>query len=200
MSGYTMTQGELLYSADLAGTVSVVSASAVTCTQGYPPIVVPGGYFANISSYRTSSLILEFGGLLIATSVVPTFTFSVGSSTADTYASTAPWATFQTFTPTITTGCWFDARLHFAMRTLPLQATASTTLGTVSGHGKLEAYLAGTVGASFIVSAPGPAASYSPSQTIDTTIQQYLWPSILLGAGTAGNTITMEYIKLYGQN
>ncbi len=205
MSGYTMTQGELLYAWDGAGTASVPATTpgASICV-GAPAIVVPGGFFSNVGSYRTSSLKLVIKGLYICTATIPTWQIIIGSNTSDTWQSTSPWVSMTAFTPaSANTGAWFRIDLDFACRTLPLNTSTSTpTLATVSGHGLFTVY--GTATASettpLTYSMPTASSTYSPSQTIDTTLQQYLFPSLVLGAATAGNTLTAESIKLYGEN
>ena len=205
MSGYTMTQGELLYSCDIAGTVSVPTTTpGANAMLGYPPIVVPGGYFANIgTSYRTSSLVLEWGGLFIATATVPTFEIRIGNNQSDTWTGATPWATTGVIAaPSANTGAWFDCRIHFAMRTQLLGTSTTPTLAAVSAHGVFMIY--GTATATELTpqcwSLPVAASTYSTIATIDTSVQQYLWPTVSLGAATAGNTLTTEYCKLYGQN
>jgi hypothetical protein len=198
MSGYTMTQGELLYSVDAAGTVTANQTAAQPFTVGYPPVVIPGGFFANATeAYRQSSLRLECGGLLIATATVPTFTVSLGSATSDGFSSSNALVTSGTFTPVASTGVWFEMNVHLAVRTLPIQTISGVTNATVSAHGWFDVlYLSSPVRYSL----PAPAASYSPAGTIDTSIQQYLYPTLTLGTATSGNTLTLEYLKLYGEN
>ena len=43
----------------------------------------------------------------------------------------------------------------------------------------------------------GPRLS---AATIDVDQQIFLWPYLTLGAATAGNTVTMQMAKLYGEN
>jgi hypothetical protein len=198
MSGYTMTQGELLYSVDAAGTVTAIQTAEQPFTVGYPPVVIPGGFFANSSeAYRQSSLRLQCGGLLIATATVPTFSIRAVAATSDAFAATSAFVTSGTFTPVATTGVWFEMNLHIAVRTLPIQTISGVTLATVSAHGWFDVlYLSSPVRYSL----PAPAATYTPAGTIDTSVQQYLYPTLALGAATAGNTLTIEYLKLYGEN
>jgi hypothetical protein len=199
MSGYTMTQGELLFSYDVAATISVVSASAVTITAGWPEIAVPGGFFSNVGSVKTSSLHMHFGGLLLATATVPTFVFGVAMSSASPASFPAPSgtnivATTTSQTPTASTGSFFEADLHMELAT-PLGIGGAST---VRAHGMMWC---DTFASPFFVSFPPKGTTFTPTCTIwDWSIQQYLWPYILLGAATAGNQVTLEYLKLYGEN
>jgi hypothetical protein len=205
MSGYTMTQSELLYSCDIAGTVSVPTTTpGANAMLGYPPIVIPGGYFANPgTSYRSSSLLLEWGGLFIATATVPTFEIRIGFNQSDTWSATNVIATTGVVAaPSANTGAWFDCRLHIATRSQLIGTSTTPTLAAFSAHGVFSIW--GTATATELTpqtwSLPVAAATYTPVGTFDTTVQQYLWPSVSLGAATAGNTLTTEYCKLYGQN
>jgi len=46
-----------------------------------------------------------------------------------------------------------------------------------------------------------PAGSGNASfTTYDKQLAYYLWPYLTLGAATAGNTVTTQYGKLYGEN
>src|ERR1700734_3133098 len=88
MSGFTMTQTELLYAYYGAGTVSVPTTTpGSSMTLGYPPITVPGGYMSSVGE-RSSSLKLMGGGIAIITATVPTWQFSLWATTAQP----ATWA------------------------------------------------------------------------------------------------------------
>lgn len=194
MSGITMTQNELLHSVYQAHTTSVPSASAVTITAGQPEIVVPAGYMAALGK-RSSSLCLKFGGYMTATAVVPTFAFGLARTafaTPPAFSAATPLATISnTITPTAATGS-FDAIFEIGLRTLGLGNTS-----TVWCSGRVK---------------PSPALSASEwwlnplgaGGTTDTAWQSdqeyYLWPYLTLGAATAGNTVTVQYVKLYGEN
>lgn len=197
MSGYKPVGAELLYAACPAGTVSVVSASAVTITAGYPAIEVPPGYFDKTGGPWTSSLKFLMGGLLIATATVPTFNFGlyagVQSTSAPAFATTNTIVTTGTFTPTATTGCMCEMVVEILVRSIGLGIVS-----TLVGWGKLTGSAVNTAG---YTSLPANAATYSPTATaIDVTQGLVLWPGLTLGAATAGNTFTAEYVKLYGEN
>ena len=84
MSGYTGTQGELLYSVSQASTpvtTPTVSPGA-SMTPGLPPIQVPGGFMANSAGTRASALVLKMWGLMTATATVPTWGFSLSYTSA----------------------------------------------------------------------------------------------------------------------
>lgn len=198
MSGYTMTQGELLYSYDAAATISVVSASAQTISATYPEIAVPGGFFSNAGSIKTSSLRARFGGLLVATGG-PTFTFGLAYSNASPASFPAPSGTniigvSTANTIASTTGAMWWADVDMEIRS-PIGLAGSST---IAPHGMV---FCSAMASPFFASIPATATTYTPTCTIwDWSIQQYIWPYILLSAATAGNQVTLEYFKLYGEN
>jgi hypothetical protein len=203
VSGFTMTQTELLYAYYGAGTVTTPTTTpGSSMILGYPPIVVPGGYMSNVGQH-SSSLKLVGGGLFIATATVPTFQFSLFFTTAQPAAfSAAGTAVGQTgiqAAPAATTGCPFEMEWNIGLRTLALGAASTPVCW---GHVRLLYAGAGTVeSTNYTLSVPAPAASYSPTLTAWPMDQQvYLWPTLSLGAATAGNTTTMEWLKLYGEN
>ena len=211
MSGATMTQTELLYAYFGAGTVSVPTTTpGSSMTLGYPPITVPGGYMSSAGEH-SSSLKLVGGGLLIATATVPTFQFSLWR----TMAQPAAWAasgsavlvgqTAILAAPAATTGCWFDMEWNIGLRTPGVVASAgSSASSTVTCIGKVsitEVAILSTAGDDLVGTIPAAGATYTPTDTTWPQDQQvYLWPTLSLGAATAGNTTTMEWLKLYGEN
>ena len=151
------------------------------------------------------------GGLLIATATVPTFQFSLWR----TMAQPAAWAasgsavlvgqTAILAAPAVTTGCWFDMEWNIGLRTPGVVASAGTSASsTVTCIGKVsitEVAILSTAGDDLVGTIPAAGATYSPTDTTWPQDQQvYLWPTLSLGAATAGNTVTMEWLKLYGEN
>jgi hypothetical protein len=205
MSGFTMTQAELLYAYFGAGTVSVPTTTpGSSMTLGYPAVTVPAG-FMSATGERSSSLKLVGGGLLIATATVPTFQFSLWR----TMAQPATWAasgaavlvgqTAIAAAPTATTGCWFEMEWNIGLRTAGVVSGGSSATSTVICNGKVSVWPA--FNGAEIYTIPAAASSYSPTDTTWPQDQQvYLWPTLSLGAATAGNTTTLEWLKLYGEN
>jgi hypothetical protein len=204
MSGFTQTTNELLYAYYGAGTVSTPTTTpGSSMTLGYPEVIVPGGYMSN-NGLHSSSLKLVGGGLFIATATVPTFQFSLWSTTAQPAAFSASTGLVVGQTgimtaPAATTGCPFEMEWNIGLRTLGLGAASTVVCW---GHVRLLYAGAGTVeSTNYTLSVPAPGATYAPSDTSWPTDQQvYLWPTVSLGAATAGNTVTMEWMKLYGEN
>lgn len=196
MSGFKPVGAEVLYSCYQAGTVSVPTASAVTITAGYPAIEIPPNYFSNGTGTWASSLKFKMGGLLIATATVPTFNFAlyaaVQSTSAPAFATTINLAQTGTFTPTATTGATMEVELDIGLRTPALGAGSSVVC-----WGKA---VCSALNAAGMVPFPANAATYTPVATVDITQGLVLWPGLTLGAATAGNTFTAEYVKVYGEN
>jgi hypothetical protein len=212
MSGYQPVGAELLYSYFGAGTVSVPTVTpGSSMTLGYPPITVPGGYMKNSGSWA-SSLKLVGGGLLITTATVPTFQFSLWR----TMAQPATWAasgsavlvgqTAISTAPGVSTGAPFEMEWNIGLRTAGVVSGGSDATSTVVCFGKVWSYAAQLTSAAgppsdFVLPVPAVGATYSPTDTTWPMDQQvYLWPTLSLGAATAGNTATMEWLKLYGEN
>lgn len=204
MSFYTGTNNELLYASFGAGTASTPTASpGSSMINGYPAIIIPGGFMSRTGTL-SSSLLFECGGLLIATATVPTWQvfFYLTSATPAAWGSTVTLGSSATWTPTATTGCWFTMRVHIGLRTLgTVAAGGNTATSTVVCIGEMRYELAAASTATVNTIPVSPATTYSPALTAwEPDLQYFLWPSLSLGAGTAGNTITMEYAKLYGEN
>jgi hypothetical protein len=191
MSGYTMTQMELLHAYYGAATTSVVSASGVTITAGTPEIVVPAGYMSTLGK-RSSSLKLKLGGFITATATVPTFSFGLAYTAfaaPPVFANTPVLATTtNTVTPTAGTGA-FRMECEIGLRTMGLgNASTVVTHGVVdSNQFTNNLQLA-------------PTGSGNTVTNWQSDQEYYLWPFILLGAATAGNTVSVQYQKLYGEN
>ena len=205
MSGYTMTQGELLYSVNQASTVvttPTVSPGA-SLIPGLPPIVVPGGYMANAGGHRQSSLKLELWGLLTATATVPTWGFSLYTTSAvpPVWAATNLLATVTSnFTPIAGTAPIY-MRWDIGIRTEGAYGANSTVV--CMGYALCPlfpqgAQVAAGVSAGQVYSPP--AGTLGNTTTWETDLQYFLWPTLFCSAATALNSITTEIVKLYGEN
>jgi hypothetical protein len=207
MSGYTMTQTELLFScsqASTAVTTPTVSPGA-SMTPGLPPITVPAGYMANSSGQRASSLCLKLWGVLTATATVPTWGFSLSYTSAQpaVWAGTPLMATASTaFTPIAGTAPWY-MQWDIGYRTPDPQGSPAT--GVVVAFGfwwcplfPQGAQVAAGVSAGAVWSPP--AGTLGNATAWDPNLQYYLWPTLFCGAATANNFVTVQLTKLYGEN
>jgi hypothetical protein len=192
MSGFTQTTNELLYAFYGAATTSVPSTSAVSTTIATPEIVVPAG-FMSVTGKRSSSLLLEMGGYLTATATVPTWSFGVGYtsySIPPSFTATPVCTPTAAVAPTAGSGSW-NLHLKMGLRTLGF-GNASTI------------WASGIVTSNLFAAAP---RVFNPAGTGGTTVtnwqsdtEYYLWPYLTLSAATAANTVTTQYVKLYGEN
>jgi hypothetical protein len=203
VSGFTQTTDELLYAFYGAATTSVPTTSpGATITAACPPIEIPANIFTNVGS-RSTSLRLEIGGLATATATIPTFQFflyiAVATTSAPAFATTTTLGSTPTFTPgQAATNFPWDGVAHIGLRTLALGAASTITCqGFFESYAFTTAAYSATAGPKVFMPATG---AYSPLATYDTTQTYLLWPALSLGAATAGNTVTVEYIKLYGEN
>ncbi len=209
MSGYTMTQMELLYCCAQASTpvtTPTVSPGA-SMMPGLPPIQVPAGYMKNGTGTMASSLCLKIWGLLTATATVPTYGFSLSYTSSNTWAGTPLLATATSAIPAPTAGTApFYMQYDIAYRTPnPLGAGASPT-GVVVASGYIVCPLFATTQGAAGTGLVGGMAFMPPSGTLgnatawDPNVAYYLWPTIFCGAATALNSVTTEIVKLYGEN
>jgi len=190
MSGFKPVGVEVLFATYAAATVSSVSASPVTITAGWPAIIIPAGYFSNTGDWA-STLRFRMGGFLTATATIPTFSWGLAIATTSTFATTSILATATAATaPTSATSFTWKFEAEIGLRTLGASG-ANSTLVT---HGEINTN-------AFAANAQlAPGGSGNTFTTYDKTLQYWLFPYLTLGAATAGNTVTAQYGKLYGEN
>ena len=185
---------ESFWSYAQAATTSVPTASAVTMTAGWPTITIPAGFFQKLGD-KTSSARLELQGGLTATATIPTFAFGLAWTQANpgTFsASNLLHAISANNTPGgAVTLAQVKFRWDISLRTLGLGA-ASTLVCT--GDVDCPSGFASP----FKLTMPASNGSKTSATTIDITQPIYLWPYITLGAATAGNSVTLDWGKLYG--
>ena len=194
MSQYFPPGTELLHSFYGAATTSVPAAAAATITAGIPEVIVPASYMTGLGK-KSSSLCLKFGGYMTATATVPTFAFGLAYTafaTPPAFSASTILATLSnTITPTAATGS-FEAEMNLGLRSMGL-GNAST----IWASGRVWASPALTTSVWWL----NPLGAGGTTVTTWQTDQEYyLWPYLTLGAATASNTVTVQYIKLYGEN
>jgi len=194
VSGYGEWPTECLFSTGLAGTTTTPTAGAVNLVAGWPPIVIPGNYFTRTGA-NTRCLRFAFNFLLTATATVPTFAFSLytTSVTPPAFAATNLMCTAtSTVTPTAGSNyeCWMEGDMF--LRTLALGA--GSTIVT-SGRVRCPSGFPSP----FELTLP-PTGTGNTFATWDSQQQYFLWPALTLGAATAGNTATAQWGKVWGEN
>jgi hypothetical protein len=193
MSGYTMTMTEVLYSNWGPASTTTPTASAVSMISGIPEIIVPGGFMA-VTGRRSSTMRLRMGGLLTATSVIPTFTFGVSYTSAipGAFSASAVLATSAAITPNAGTNFEWFMDLDIGLRTLTPGAAS-----TVVAMGSIESMAGFPSPNEFTLPTTGTVTGVT---AWEADLQYFLWPYVTLSAATAGNTVTVEFVKLYGEN
>lgn len=190
MSGYKPVGTEILFATFQAATISSVSASAVTITAGWPGIIIPAGYMVNDRGDWCSSLMFKIGGFMTATATVPTWSLGLAITTTSTFSAATPLAT-ATLATAPTAGSWsWKMACEIGLRQLVIGAAS-----TIMCHGAVD----GGAWTANLQLAPAGSGNV-PFTTYDKTLNYYLWPYLTLGAATAGNTVTAQYGKLYGEN
>jgi hypothetical protein len=189
MSGYSQTTDELLYAFYGAATTTTITVTPQTLIATYPEIIIPGG-FMQVVGKRSSSLRLKMGGIFTATATIPTFT--VGLEVTPSGGNIL--VTSGTFTPAASTNQPWALEVEIGLRTLSVAAAS-----TVGAMGELRASTLTAAANTGAVPLPAPGA-YAPNTAWESDLQYFLWPYLTLGTATAGNTMTTEYVKLYGEN
>ena len=192
MSGYTNTVFEELYSSFAAATTTTPAAAAASITAGLPPLVIPGGYMGKLGN-QCSSLRVMMGGQMTATATVPTWLFGIAFTSAvpPAFSAATPLGATAAFTPVAGAGAYFWAQIDIGLR-----AIAPGAASTVVTIGKFEGPLFPSPFYQTL-----PATNIAPAvATWETDLQYFLWPYVTLGAATAGNTVSLHWAKIYGEN
>lgn len=190
MSRFGNTDYELYQSYSGPATTTTPTAAAVSMVAGLGPLIVPGAALGGLGS-KASSWRLRLTGLATATATVPTWKMGVAKTLTSTAAFTGGFET-PTFTPAVVTAAlwWLDFELTY--RTL-----SQTNTGVVVVSGEVRG--SSLIASPFSQTIP---ASNGTNTWSDWDIAQtyYLWPYLTLSAATAGNTVTVQTAKLYGEN
>jgi hypothetical protein len=145
---------------------------------------------------QASSLKLVIEGGLTATATIPTFAFLLYMSQANPAAFSTTnqlHAISGTNTPGgAVTLARFRAEWHVKLRALGAPGANSTLV--TSGWVESLAFAS-----PFKVSCPATNTAVTFT-TFDPQQVMYLWPAIILGAATAGNTVTPDWAKLYAES
>jgi hypothetical protein len=104
------------------------------------------------------------------------------------------------FTPgSAVTAGWFDLEADIFLRTLALGAASVLfTRGSIrAGQFAPAAYSATNSDKQTL---PATNVSGASTAAIDVDQPLFIWPYMTLGAATAGNTVTVQSMKVYGEN
>jgi hypothetical protein len=193
MSFYTGTQTEVIYSGPPANFPAAGVSSAATvntmvgATGDYSQPLIPGGFF---QQGRTNQLVtVEFYGSCSATTAT-TAVFALG---LDTAYNTIGGSTLLTF---------------------PAMTVTSYSSGTVAGYAVIQnrgsGYGASSVSTNLLTSgyvlgygnstSTSVAAGPTALQTIDFSVNQWLYLTILFSGSSASNSFTLEQVVVRGEN
>lgn len=185
---------ELIYASSQVGTTTTPAAAAASMIAGLEPIVVKGGFMNAASGSKASSLHLQCILECTTTATIPTFKFGLSKTTAQpaAFSGTGGIET-TTFTPPNALTAIQVLIDYYLMYRTPSQVAGSTV--SVKGF----------VTAPQLV--PSPFAITIPTNNGTSTwtdwevdLPYFLWPYVTLGAATAGNTVTMQQVRMFGES
>jgi len=192
MSFLTGTGVELLYGSHTVGTQLATFTTEDSLQKTLPPIIIPAGFFYNLSSL-SKNIHAKWTGRL-GTTGTPTFTFTVRLLTAATWSA----AGVAVASAAITAGSGvtlapFEVEMDIMCKGLVAGATGLTLdmMGFVRGGTALAA-----TGGVYSI----PAANTAFTVTVDNSVTQYLFLSATCGTSNASNLVQCEMIRVYGDN
>lgn len=201
MSGVTGTLFEGLYAEAQAATTTTPAAAAASVIAGLPSIEVHPGYFTKLGK-QTSSLRMVLRGQLTTTATIPTWQFGVAWTQGMPAAFSAANVISATAVRTpgsALTGAWWFWEYDIGLRTLGLGAASQLVgAGSIMCEALRPAAYSATQSDEW--SMPATGGTGLSAATIDVDQPVFLWPYVTLGAATAGNTVTTQLVKLYGEN
>jgi len=201
VSGFTGTIFEELYSCALAATTTTPAASAASITVGYPAIKADAKFFVKLGEQH-SSLRFVARGQLTTTATIPTWQFGLAWTQAlpAAFSATNVLAATAVRTPgTAAAGAWWFWEADISLRTLGLGAASTlVTGGSIMCESLRPAAYSATQSDEWSMPATGTAGT--SAATVDVDQPLFIWPYVTLGAATAGNTVSTQLVKMYGEN
>ena len=201
MSGYTMSQAEILYSFAGASTNLATFTTEDNLLKTYPLCQIPGSYFGSGQVGGTSKTMrIKAGGQIGFTTGAPTFLWSIraiasttfGTATGATNLLLGATAALAAGASAVVTTPWFlDADI--TLRTAAAAAGTATvvTMGEVRAPAALATPFTQTI----------PSLAVSPANTgWDINAVYYLFLSCACGTSNSLNLINTQYMKVYGEN
>lgn len=185
---------ELIYASSQVATTSTPAAAAATITAGIEAIQLPANFMAAASGRKASSCMLVVDGVATATATVPTWKFGLSKTTAApaSFSGTGGIES-ATFTPGVVTAAIFSLVYKLQYRT-PSTGGANgvvSVLGMITGPQLLPSPFSFSI----------PASNGTRTWTDwEPDLPYFLWPYLTLSAGTAGNTVTVEQVRMFGES
>lgn len=200
MSGYTGLMFEELVSVRQAATTTTPATAATSIIGGYPALDIPSGYFSK-QGRAASSCKLFLRGNMTTTATIPTWKFGLGITQAvpAAFGNTITVETAARTPGAAQTGAWWHLDIDIMLDTLASGAASKLFLaGTITSEALLPSAFSTTISGEW--SFPAANTSGATGASIDVDQPIFLWPYVTLGAATAGNTVTTQMAKIYGEN
>jgi hypothetical protein len=187
LSFYFGTQAELLYAYFGAATPLATFTTEDSLQKTYPAVVLPGGFFANAGA-RTSSLKIVATGIMNSTAS-PTFTVAVRTTTATPPAFSAGGTLLGT-----------TAAMTGANAAVPWRFEMETGLRTLGVGAASTLATTGEFRSAGIVSPFISQFQNATPTTFEVDLQYFLWLSCACNASNGSNTMTLESLRVYGED
>jgi hypothetical protein len=192
MSGYTLTNPELLYTLPAPVTKNAYTTAAVISVPAssvLPHCIVPNGFFGAVPNGVGRCLLLEADGT-IATTSAATFIGQIGYDTAQNTLAN-PVTYWPILAPTAAITALWNLRVKYTCQQV---GSAGLTL-QVNGE-----YRQSVVASGALSTAPQSVMFSANLTGINAEVAAYieLWGT--WSANAAGNTTTIQQMRLYGEN
>jgi hypothetical protein len=204
MSGYTMTQGEVLYANVAQGTSLATFTTEASLLGGMILPVIPAYYFMNNTSVGRT-IKVRASGIASTTTTGPTFTWFARLIPAGT-AFSAGGGLLVAQTAALTAVASKSNARWFIDLDIVMQNVNPGATSVIGSNGELRAYslLSATAnvctGAPMApVSTPDASATFTVS-TYDSSVNYNLYLSAACGTSNASNSIALQMMKVYGEN
>ncbi len=191
MSFQTGTSVELLYQSIATGTQLNTFTTEDNLQKTLPHCFIPAGFF-NLNTGK--SIRVRASGQL-GTTGTPTFTFSLRLLTSTTWsAAGVVWSSAAiTAGSGVTLAPWY---IDFDL-ICSVVGTGGGSNTTLRGMGEVRGGTSLAAGGG-VYSIPG--ANVAITNSIDSTVSQYLYLSVACGTSNASNLCQLTMLKVYGEN
>lgn len=189
----TGTNTELLYASVVAATSLSTFTTEDNLQKTLPHVIIPAGFFSNAVATGRSLLVRARGRL--GTTGTPTFTFTSRFLTSTTWSAAGVGVSTAAITAGsgVTLAPWL-LELDVTCRSVGAGGAANTVL-LMLGH--IQAGTAFAAGGGIYTI---PAANTAFTGSIDHAATQYFYLSAACGTSNASNLVTLEMLKVFGEN
>lgn len=193
MSFLTGTSVELLHASIATGTQLNTFTTEDNLQKTLPHVVIPAAFFYSPGS--TGKALKVRALYRLGTTGTPTFTFSLRLLTSTTWsAAGVVWSTAAITAGSGVTLAPVQLDFDIVCSSIGTGGAANTVLRGIGLVSAGTAFAAG--GGTFTI----PNANTAFTNSIDSTVTQYLYLSAACGTSNAANLIQLEMLKVYGEN